>query len=146
MFDRVPSGLVGRDFHPLPCDTAKGQGMPAKRSGRRTAKTEKDEKEIPLKIAALVSESTPFYYSNNVTVAHTRYDVVLTFARIPTSLSAQQRQSIEADKTLSLEAEFQVAISPQLLPGLLRALDDQKEKYEERFGRITSGDGDDRKA
>jgi hypothetical protein len=93
------------------------------------------QKAVSPQVVIAASETVPFFYCNFISVDHTKYDVVMSFARIPNPLSETQ---IQPDGILPLEASVQVAISPELLPDLIEALDDQKRKYEERYGKIRS--------
>jgi len=106
-------------------------------AARPTLKRRKKlKKEIPVKISPIVSEATPFFYCNFASVSNGRYDFVLTFLKIPTPLSDVQMESAQRDRRLSVDAALQIAISPKLLPELISALNEQKRKYEERFGAI----------
>ncbi len=106
--------------------------------GRRTSKGKPSEKSIPVKISPVASETTPFYYCNFVSVAHTQYDFLLSFLRIPvfTSLSEAQKDAVKKGNPLPVEPSFQVAIAPKLIDELITALTEQKRKYEARFGPV----------
>ncbi len=95
-----------------------------------------NSQEVELKIVPEVAESTSSYYCNFAGVTHSRYDFVLTLARFPTTLKPEQQELVMKGKPLPVEAALQVIVSPQLVPGLIRALSEQMKNYEARFGRI----------
>lgn len=107
----------------------------------------KDQKEISVKIevSPTVSDATPFLYCNYVSVAQTRYDFVLTLAKLPALLTDRQREAVQKNRRLPVEAAFQIAIPTKLMPELINVLNEQKRKYEERFGPIEREDSDGRK-
>ena len=110
--------------------------MPVKSSLKEKSKTEKD---IVVKITPIVSDATPFYYCNYASISHTPYELVMTFVKIPTPLTDIQQVGLQKDGHLALEASVQIAVSPKFLPELIVALNEQKRKYEERFGPIEAG-------
>lgn len=115
-------------------------------ANKRSPKSKKGTiKEIPVRIVPTVSDATPFFYCNYVSVSHSRYDFVLTPVKIPVLLTDNQRHAVQKDRRLSVEAAFQIAIPLRLMPELIEALSEQKRKYEERFGPIEKGDVDGRK-
>ena len=92
--------------------------------------------EIEIKIAPEVTENTPSYYCNFVSVGHSKYDFTLTILRLPTTLKPDQVELAKKGKRVPVEAAFEIIISPQLISGLIDALSVQKRKYEEQFGKI----------
>lgn len=97
---------------------------------------DENSQEIELKIVPEVTESTSSYYCNWASVTHSPYDFILTLARIPTTLKAEQQELAIKRKPIPVEAALQVIFSPKLLPRLIDALSNQMEKYEEKFGKI----------
>ncbi len=107
---------------------------------KKTRKRKVDSpQEIEVKITPDVTENTPFYYSNYISVGHSRYDFILTLVRLPTILKPDQQEIAKKGKPLPIEAALQIIVSPQLIPGLIDALNAQKERYETRFGKIEKG-------
>ena len=92
--------------------------------------------EVEVKIAPEITENTPSYYCNFVSVSHSPYYFTLTLVRLPTTLKPEQKEILEKGRRLSVEATLQIIISPRLMPGLIDALSKQKGKYEQRFGEI----------
>ncbi len=115
--------------------------MPAKKV--RKTRRWGGPKEVAIRVVPTVSDTTPFYYCNHASVGHTQYEFVLTLTRVPTSLSPEQRDRLQRDKVLPLEASLQIAFSPKLMPELVQALTEQRKKYEGRFGPIEAGGSDD---
>ena len=102
------------------------------------SKSPKEEK-VEVKIAPEVTENTPTYYCNYVSVTHSPYDFSLTLVRLPTSLKPEQIELVRKQKPLPIEAAFQIIVSPRLIPGLINALNEQRKKYEARLGEIKEG-------
>lgn len=92
--------------------------------------------EIEIKVAPEVTENTPFYYSNYISVSNSPYDFTLTLVRLPTSLTPEQKEIAKKGKRVPIEAALQIIFSPQLISGLIDALSKQKNNYEARFGKI----------
>ncbi|MFQ5895290.1 MAG: DUF3467 domain-containing protein [Nitrospinota bacterium] len=95
---------------------------------------------IEIKITPLVTEDTPYHYCNYVTVTHSPYDFTLSLIKIPTSLKPDQVEAAKKGEPVALEPIIQMVISPRLVPGLIKALNEQKSKYEARFGSLERGD------
>jgi len=112
-------------------------------ANKRSLKSKKGAgKEIPVQIVPTVSDATPFFYCNYVSVSQTPYDFVFTLVKLPVLLTDSQRESVQKDRRLSVEASMQIAISPRLMPELIDAFSEQKRKYEEQFGPIKRSDAD----
>lgn len=79
----------------------------------------------------------PNYYSNFIEVGHNQHEFVLNFVRTPTSLSPSKMQEIAQTGKIVVEPILQVTLPPTLIPGLLKALQLQKEKFNKAFGQIT---------
>lgn len=107
--------------------------MPRKSARRARAD---GAREIAVRIAPQVTENTPFYYCNYVSVMHSRYEFTLNLLRVPALLTREQEVIAKRQKPLPIEAALQVVVPPQLIPGLINALSEQKRRYETHFGKI----------
>ena len=94
---------------------------------------------IDVKLVPEVTENTPFYYSNHISVGHTRFDFTLSLLRVPTTLKPEQMEMAEKGKPVPMEAALQIIISPPMISRLIDALSNQKDNYEKRFGNIEKG-------
>jgi hypothetical protein len=72
---------------------------------------------------------TPSYYVNYIGVSHTPYDFTLSVTKIPSPLPQELIDLAKSGKPMSLEPILQLVIPPLLVDGLIKALNDQKEKF-----------------
>lgn len=79
----------------------------------------------------------PSYYSNFIEVGHSQHEFVLNFVRTPSALSPSRMEAVREAGKIVVEPMLQVTIPPTLVPGLLKALQLQKDKYNSAFGKIT---------
>jgi hypothetical protein len=114
----------------------KGMKMARKKVRKRKVDS---PKEIDFKITPDVTKNTPPYNTNYIAVTHSRYDFTLTLIKLPTALRPEQEEILKKGQRLPIEAALQVVVPPQLIPGLIDALNGQKDKYEKRFGKIEKG-------
>ncbi len=77
-----------------------------------------------------IRSDTPAYYVNYIAVSHTPYDVTLSVTRIPSPPTPEQVESAKGGKPIHVEAILQIVVAPLLVDGLIKALIDQKGKYE----------------
>jgi hypothetical protein len=97
---------------------------------------------VPVKVQVVQGDSTPTYYSNFVEVSHTEYEFALSFVKLPTKLRPQQLADVKSGQSLLLEPFLQVEVPSRLVRGIIKALETQVEKYEQRHGKILdSGTG-----
>jgi hypothetical protein len=85
---------------------------------------------LPVAVAIDVPEGTPSYYSNWIEVSNTKWDFCLTAALMPSRHNKAKIAEMQANRALTLTAEVQLIIPTTLLPGLIRALTMQKERFE----------------
>jgi hypothetical protein len=79
-------------------------------------------------------ESASVYYVNYIEVANSPQDFSLICGRLPGKLSAEKTEEAKKLGVLVIEPEVQLIIPITLVPGLIKALTIQKEKYEKLFG------------
>lgn len=100
---------------------------------------------LSVTVGAQATPSTPMYYANHAEVSHSRHEFVLSLVRVPTKFPPAQVAGLVKGETLLLEPEAQVTIPPTLLRPLIKALESQIQRYEEKFGKVAvkgSKDGD----
>ena len=94
----------------------------------------------PVKVVLNVSDGVPSYYVNHAEVSQTRHDFSIHFAQVPSKFSSDTIALIKETHVLPLEPMLQVTIPPTLIPGLIKALNRQRETYEEAHGEIREDD------
>ena len=82
------------------------------------------------KIIIDVAEGTPGYYSNYIEVSHTKWDFSLIVSRLPAKPSAAKIVEMQATGILQVQSDVTISFPPNLMPGLIRALTTQKERFE----------------
>ena len=107
-----------------------------KKAAAGRAQAKKAEETQTLRIALEPTDDVPSYYINHVEVSHSRHDFGLGCAHLPTTLPAKVRDEVKRSGVLSLEPLIRLIVPPTLIPALIRALQAQQSKYEDRFGEI----------
>lgn len=79
-------------------------------------------------------EGASVYYVNYVEVGNSPQDFSLICGRLPGKLSVEKIKEAKTLGALVIEPEVQLIIPTTLVPGLIRALTIQKEKYEKLYG------------
>lgn len=79
-------------------------------------------------------ENTSVYYVNYIEIANSPQDFSIICGRLPGKLSHDKMEQAKKLGALVIEPEVQLIIPTTLVPGLIRALTIQKEKYEKMFG------------
>ena len=105
-------------------------------AGRAQAKKTEEAQILALSIALEPTDDIPSYYINHIEISHTRHDFGLDCAHLPTTLSAKVIDEVKRSGVLSWEPLIRLIVPPTLIPGLIRALQAQQSKYEDRFGKI----------
>jgi hypothetical protein len=82
-----------------------------------------------------VNPDTPSYYVNYVAISHTAYDFTLSAIKIPSPLTQELVEATKSGKPMCLEPVLQLVLPPLLVDGLIKALLDQKEKYEQTLAQ-----------
>lgn len=93
-------------------------------------------KEISVKPVLDVSEDSGFVYANHAEVGHSRHEFFVLFAKIPSKIPRSRLEIVKASGELHFDASVQLVIPPSLIGGLIKALSDQRAKYEKEFGPI----------
>jgi hypothetical protein len=68
-------------------------------------------------------------------VSHTAYDFTVSAAKIPSPLTQEQVELAKNGQQIPLEPVVQLIVPPLLVDGLIKALIDQKAKYEKTLAQ-----------
>lgn len=107
----------------------------AKGKDTRT-KTKASAAALEVKIVVDTSSETPTYYVNHAEVSHTQHDFTMAVLQLPSKLSPVARQIGLETGEVHLNTILQLTFPPTLLPGLVKALNVQRKKYEDKFDKI----------
>lgn len=92
--------------------------------------------EAQVKVSLEPSFETVPYYANHIEVGHTRHEFTILAGRVPAKMSAERFAQIKESGLLQLEPDVTLMFAPTLMPGLIRALQTQLEKWEKANGPI----------
>ncbi len=96
----------------------------------------KKNKTAPVEIQARVrleaKPDTPFYYVNYMAVSHSDFDFTISVTRISTSFTPEQLECAQKGEPVPFEATLQLVVPPMVITGLIKALTEQLQKYEEK--------------
>jgi hypothetical protein len=96
---------------------------------------------LAVRIVTDPTDATPSYYVNYAEASFGPHEVSISFVKVPTKLNSAQLQEAK-DAPLRLEPVVQVLFAPTLLPGIIRALNTIKDRYEEHQGPIRGEQGE----
>lgn len=91
---------------------------------------------VVVKVGLDLSADYPTYHANFADVAHAPYEFSLIFARLSPRMPAHVKEAAKASGVLPVAPEVHVVIPPEVVPGLIRALQQQQERFEAQFGSI----------
>lgn len=94
----------------------------------------KGEQDIALKIVVEASQDTPTYYVNHAEIAAGQHEIAIWFARLPTKPSRLEMEEAKVTGEIIVDPEFQILVPPTLIPGLISALEQTKERHEAMYG------------
>jgi len=101
---------------------------------KRNTKNRKVQ-ELTANVRLDVKPDTPSYYVNYMGVSHTAYDFTVSAAKIPSPLTQEQVELAKNGQQIPLEPVVQLIVPPLLVDGLIKALIDQKAKYEKTLAQ-----------
>lgn len=96
---------------------------------KRNTKNRKVQ-EATVNIRVDVRPDTPSHYVNYIAVSHTAYEFTVSACKMPTPLLPEQVELAKSGQQIPLEPLVQLIVPPLLVDGLIKALVDQKVKYE----------------
>jgi len=105
---------------------------------KKSNRTKKPVSGISTQIRADVKPDTPSYYVNYMAVNHSPYDFTITAIKLPSHFTPDQIELANKRRPVPVEPILQLVIPPRIIKGLINALSDQCQKFEDRFGAITS--------
>lgn len=91
-------------------------------------------KQVTLTITLAVNDETATYYLNTAEVVQSYFEFSLLFGKVPAKFAPGQLEALGPAGGLELPATLQVLVPPLLIPGLIRALTTERQKYEEIHG------------
>ena len=110
-------------------------------ASKKPSKTAKNPNILEVNPIVEVLETTPFYYANFAEVSHSPNEFALSFARMPVKPSAAAIAEARASGTFTLEASVHIVFPLNLIDGLIKALEIQKQSYEKNTGMIIKMEG-----
>lgn len=119
------------NLNPMP--TKKATAVKVMRRSRRAA-----PKESPAAVRVSLEpaiDALPIY-SNHIEVGHGRHEFTMLVGRVPVKLPAARLEAAAGSGQLDLDPEAVIVLPPTLLPGLIKALQTQLEKWEKKFGPL----------
>ena len=92
-----------------------------------------EHKSVNFTIVAAEDDTTPRIYTNFCSVQLSPFDITLTFCEMQ---PLGEKQLREAEQTLVVHAPVRarLAIPPGMVPGLVTALQENFQRYQEAFG------------
>jgi hypothetical protein len=81
-------------------------------------------------------DDSPVYYANHIEVAQSPHEFEMVFARLPAKVSEEKMLELTTSGRLETEALVRVLIPPSLMLDMLRVLNIQKDKYQEKVGPL----------
>lgn len=89
---------------------------------------------IKMRIAMETGDGAAVFYVNYAEISQTKNDFCLTGGRVPARFGPSKVAEMKETGLLVVEGEVQLILPPTIIPGLIRALSSQKEKYEKTMG------------
>lgn len=86
--------------------------------------------EVTANVRLDVRPDTPSHYVNYIAVSHTAYDFTISAIKMPSPLAQEQLEIAKSGQQIPIEPIVQLIVPPLLIDGLIKALTDQKAKYE----------------
>ena len=97
--------------------------------------------QLMLRPTVLITDGTPTYYINHAEISVSPYEFGIATARLPTKPTAEQIAAARITGELAVEAELVLLMPASVIPGLIRALTQQKTLYETQYGPIFDAGG-----
>ncbi|OFW17717.1 MAG: hypothetical protein A3H27_13055 [Acidobacteria bacterium RIFCSPLOWO2_02_FULL_59_13] len=97
-----------------------------------------EPKEVPITVQVDAKPETPFYYVNFLAVNHSPYDFTISALRLPSQLTPEQKEYARKSEPVPMEPTLQLIIPTHIIKGLIKALSIQCQKYEAKYGTISS--------
>jgi len=101
---------------------------------KRAAKNQQVQ-EVTAQVRLDMKPDTPSYYVNYIAVSHSAYEFTLSATKMPSPLTQEQLELAKSGQQIPLEPIVQLVIPPLLIDGLMKALVDQKARYEKTLAQ-----------
>lgn len=95
--------------------------------------------EVTVKIEVTTGPDTPTYYINFAEVHHSQHEFGMAVVRTPGKMPRAQIEALKESGQLVVSADVLLLFPPTMLPGLIDALTQQRQKFEAKFGPINRG-------
>jgi hypothetical protein len=92
---------------------------------------------LTAKVALDFSVDYPTFHANHVDVAHGAYEFSIIFAEFSPRMRPEVREAAKTTGVLAVAPTAQVVLPPELIPGVIRALEAQLEKFQQNFGPLS---------
>jgi hypothetical protein len=96
----------------------------------------KDARPLRAKVVMKVTKDLPTYYIDHVEVGSGIHDFSLIVAKLPGRFTAEELSAAATTGELEVEPLLQLYLPPTLIPALIKALNTQKDAFEEMQGPI----------
>ncbi|MCW5671534.1 MAG: hypothetical protein KIT86_17905 [Hydrogenophaga sp.] len=106
-----------------------------KRAPRKAAASASTEAQVKVSLEPTF-ETVPVY-ANHIEVGHTRHEFTILAGRVPGKMPAERFKQARETGLLQLEPEVTILVAPTLVPGIIRALKLQLEKWEKVNGPVS---------
>jgi Protein of unknown function (DUF3467) len=95
---------------------------------------------LTVRVVVDEDDATIPVYVNWAEVAHSRHDFLLQFLQLPAKFGPDTRARIAETGELRVQPIVRVIMPPTLIRGLIKALEAQMEKYQDRYGPVQTSD------
>ena len=107
---------------------------PRKAQAKRGAKTKAGPKSPQVVIVG--ADEAPQFYANHVEISHNIHEFEMIFGRLPSRLTTEEREDVQATGSLEIETLLRIIIPPSLLQDLMNVLSTQRDKFKENVGPL----------
>ena len=90
-------------------------------------------KPTAVSVSVEASPDVPVYYINYAEISHGAHDFGMAVARVATKLPARVQEEALKSGRVVIEPILQLVMPPTIIPGLISALQRQREAYEKNF-------------
>lgn len=112
----------------------------AKKSTKKTAAKNASAEPTRVKVRVEHGSGAEILYANYVEVSHSAYEFMLSVVRVPTKFPSSLLAEARTTGEIVVEPQVNILLPPTLIPGLIRALESQRDLYERNFGKLKTSD------
>jgi hypothetical protein len=92
---------------------------------------------LAVKVVVRPVEHLETFYINYAEVGHSPHEFYILGGKLPIKPSRAEIEAAAETKELQIDATVQLMLPPTMISGLIRALTEQRAKYEKMIGPIT---------